>query len=133
MATAVKGVNVTTLGCFLLVVIVVFAIYQFTMSTPYVIEGPESNSAKLPCLANNMCPIGQKCSSGFCSEGFVSVNVGSKDMSSCSAPECGGINAPCKRSATPCPEGTFCQKDSCKPNYVSTEAPALEQIGEIPL
>ena len=133
MATASKGVNASTIGCVLLVVVLGFFIYQFTMSTPYTIPGPVSGDAKLPCLANNMCPVGQKCSNGFCSEGFVSVNVGSKDMSSCSAPECNGINAPCKRTATPCPEGTFCQKDSCKPTYVANDAPSLNQIGDLPL
>jgi hypothetical protein len=133
MATALKGVSVVTLGSILAVVVLGFLLYQFSMSQPYVIPGPESGSARLPCLANDMCPIGQKCSGGFCSEGFVSVNVGSKDMSSCSAPECNGINAPCKRTATPCPEGTFCQKDACKPNYVANDAPALNQIGDLPL
>jgi len=134
MATALKDTNVKMIGYALLAVVVVFAVYQFMKPATYVIRGPVSGTARLPCMGNNMCPVGQKCSNGFCSEGFVSaLNVGVKDMSSCSAPECDGINAPCKRTATPCPEGTFCQKDSCKPTYVATDAPALNQIGELPL
>ena len=131
MATALKSVNVQLIGYILLAVVLVFAAYQYMKTTPYVIQGPKMGSAKLPCMANNMCPVGQKCSNGFCGEGFV--NNASNNTSSCSAPECNGINSPCKRSATPCPEGTFCQKDACKPIYVGSDAPALNQIGELPL
>lgn len=88
-------------------------------------------SAKLPCLANNVCPSGQKCSGGFCSEGFMApINV-STDMSSCSAKECNGINAPCSRRESPCQEGTFCQGNQCVPIAAPDQGEAYKQIGGI--
>ena len=92
-------------------------------------------SAKLPCMANNQCPMGHTCNNGFCAEGFTTaVQVPTNDMSSCNAPECkGGVNSPCGRMASPCAEGTFCQADKC----VSIAAPdmgeAYNQIGMLPV
>jgi hypothetical protein len=85
--------------------------------------------ARLPCLANNHCPMGQKCSGGFCSEGFVASYAGSTDMSSCGAKECNGINAPCARTGSPCPEGTFCQGNSCVNIAAPNNGEAYNQIG----
>jgi hypothetical protein len=87
------------------------------------------DSAKLPCLANNYCPMGQKCSNGFCSEGFSSPIFQSQDMSSCSAKECKGLNAPCARSGTPCPEGKFCQGNTCVNISPNDQGDAYNQIG----
>jgi len=90
-------------------------------------------SAMLPCLANNHCPMGQKCSNGFCSEGFMASimpsMMPSTDMSSCTAKECNGINSPCARKGAPCPEGTFCQNNSCINIAASDQGEAYEQIG----
>ena len=87
-------------------------------------------AARLPCMANDSCPVGQKCNGGFCSEGFMSPVLSiSNDMSSCAAKECMGINAPCKRSATPCPEGTFCQGDRCVSIAAPDQGEAYDQIG----
>ena len=87
-------------------------------------------SAKLPCLANNQCPVGQECANGFCAEGFMSPVQGpSVDMSSCAAKECKGINAPCQRRAVPCPEGTFCQNDDCVSVTAPDQGEAYNQIG----
>jgi hypothetical protein len=52
-------------------------------------------------------------------------------MSSCNAPECKGINATCGRKETPCPEGTFCQNDSCVSVTAPNEGAAYNQIGMI--
>ena len=87
-------------------------------------------SAKLPCLANNQCPVGQACNQGFCSEGFMSHVTGpAVDMSSCAAKECKGINAPCERRANPCPEGTFCQGNGCVSVTAPDQGEAYKQIG----
>jgi len=86
-------------------------------------------SAKLPCLADNHCPMGQSCSSGFCSEGFMSPMVSSTDMSSCTAKECKGVNATCSKKEAPCPEGTFCQNDSCVNVTAQDQGEAYKQIG----
>ena len=87
------------------------------------------SSAKLPCLANNHCPMGQKCANGFCSEGFMGAVVPTVDMSSCTAKECNGLNAPCARKETPCPEGTFCQGNSCINIAALDQGAAYNQIG----
>ena len=112
------------------VVLVVLGIYLLRVppGTPPRWVG---QSAKLPCLANNQCPMGQTCNNGFCAEGFMSpVNVPSNDMSSCSTPECkSGINAPCSRTGSPCAEGSFCQNDSCVPIAAPDEGEAYNQIG----
>ena len=90
-------------------------------------------SAKLPCLANNYCPMGQVCEGGFCSEGFVGdvAQVSpSTDMSSCSAKECKtGVNSTCSRKEVPCPEGTFCQNDNCVNIATQDQGEAYKQIG----
>lgn len=88
-------------------------------------------SAKLPCLANNQCPMGHTCNNGFCAEGFMSpVQTGSNDASSCTSPECkAGINAPCSRSGSPCAEGTFCQNDNCVSITARDQGEAYDQIG----
>jgi len=86
-------------------------------------------SAKLPCLANNHCPMGQKCSNGFCGEGFVGPIGPSTDASSCTAKECNGINAACARKEVPCPEGTFCQNNSCINVAPQDQGEAYKQIG----
>jgi hypothetical protein len=89
----------------------------------------KGGSARLPCLANNSCPVGQKCSGGYCTEGFMAPIMPSTDMSSCNAKECKGINAPCARSSTPCPEGTFCQNNSCVSITTADQGEAYNQIG----
>lgn len=86
-------------------------------------------SAKLPCLANNHCPMGQSCQDGFCSEGFMAPVMPSTDMSSCSAKECKGVNATCSRKDSPCPEGTFCQQDACVNITAQDNGEAYKQIG----
>lgn len=86
-------------------------------------------SARLPCLANNHCPMGQKCSDGFCSEGFVVPPTQSIDMSSCTAKECNGLNSPCARKGVPCPEGTFCQNNGCVNISAPDQGEAYGQIG----
>lgn len=92
----------------------------------------KGEAAKLPCLANKQCPVGQSCSGGFCSEGFMAPVLGpAVDMSSCSAKECKGINAPCSRKAQPCPEGTFCQNDSCVNIAAPSQGEAYNQIGTL--
>jgi hypothetical protein len=119
------------LGVTLLVVLVVYTV-SYSVNTSQYMLGPRPTgvqSAKLPCLANNHCPMGQACSDGFCSEGFMSPST---DMASCNSPECNGINAPCARTGTPCSEGTFCQGNSCVPNYPASQgAEAYDQIGMI--
>jgi len=87
-------------------------------------------SARLPCLANNHCPMGQACERGFCSEGFMDPISSSTDMSSCSAKECkSGVNATCSRKGVPCPEGTFCQNDNCVNITAQDQGEAYRQIG----
>jgi len=85
--------------------------------------------ARLPCLANNHCPMGQKCTGGFCSEGFITPPSQLADMSSCTAKECNGLNAPCARKGVPCPEGTFCQGNNCINIMAPSEGAAYNQIG----
>jgi len=89
------------------------------------------DSAKLPCLAESNCPMGQKCSDGFCSEGFMTPVRPSVDMSSCNAKECNGLNAVCPRKETPCPEGTFCQNNGCVNITAQDQGEAYGQIGMI--
>ena len=75
--------------------------------------------------------MGQVCSDGACVEGFtgmVSPVVGN-DMSSCTAKECNGLNAPCTRKDAPCPEGTFCQNNSCINIAAQDQGEAYKQIG----
>jgi hypothetical protein len=74
--------------------------------------------------------MGQACSSGFCSEGFVSPpNMPGADMSSCTAKECKGLNSTCSRKEAPCPEGTFCQNDDCVTITTQDQGEAYRQIG----
>ena len=120
----------SVLACILAFAFVILLVLNFTRSTSYIIVPRVSGGkARLPCLANNHCPMGQKCSGGFCSEGFVASYSGSTDMSSCASKECKGINAPCSRTDTPCPEGTFCQGNSCVNIAASDNGEAYNQIG----
>lgn len=91
----------------------------------------KGGSAKLPCLSNNQCPMGQTCANGFCSEGFMTPLTTSTDLSSCSAKECNGINAPCARRESPCGEGTFCQGNSCVSVAAPDQGEAYKQIGTL--
>lgn len=120
------------LGVALLVVFAIFVVLQLSRPSVERNFGKwKGGSARLPCLANGACPSGQKCSGGFCSEGFMApINI-STDMSSCSAKECSGINAPCKRSASPCQEGTFCQGDRCVNIAAPDQGEAYKQIGNL--
>ena len=88
-------------------------------------------SARLPCLANDQCPMGNTCNNGFCAEGFTApLQLPMNDMSSCTAPQCkGGVNSPCSRMATPCAEGTFCQGDKCISVTTPDMGEAYNQIG----
>jgi len=136
MATAMKGMDtLKCIGFVLLAAVLLFFLMQ--SSSGSYIQGPSSGVATLPCLNDNMCPIGQSCSNGSCSEGFETptINVGSKDMSSCTAAECSGINAACPRSESPCSsdDGEFCQGGKCIKRSVMSEAAALDQIGDLPL
>jgi hypothetical protein len=118
------------LGLFISVVLVVFVGLQYLRMARYQPPRWTGASAKLPCLADNRCPMGQSCMNGFCSEGFMApVMTPSTDMSSCTANECKGINAPCARSATPCAEGTFCQNNSCVSIATADQGEAYSQIG----
>jgi hypothetical protein len=101
----------------------------FSKGVSHSVPRVTSGMARLPCLANNHCPMGQKCSGGFCSEGFMSSFTGTTDMSSCGAKECNGINAPCSRTSSPCPEGTFCQGNSCVNIAAPNNGTAYNQIG----
>ena len=111
------------------VVLVVFIALQVFRTPRALYSG---NGAKLPCLANKQCPGGLKCSGGFCVEGFMASVIGpAVDMSSCSAKECKGIDAPCSRKAEPCPEGTFCQNDNCVNIAAPNQGEAYNQIGTL--
>uniref|UniRef100_A0A6C0AN16 Uncharacterized protein n=1 Tax=viral metagenome TaxID=1070528 RepID=A0A6C0AN16_9ZZZZ len=116
------------LGMLLAVTLVGLVVLHFSKARSY---APRmlGGSARLPCLANNHCPMGQKCSDGFCSEGFMAPISVSTDMSSCSAKECNGINAPCARKGAPCPEGTFCQNNGCVNITAADQGEAYGQIG----
>jgi len=60
----------------------------------------------------------------------MSSIASSTDMSSCSSKECKStINATCSRKETPCPEGTFCQNDSCVNITAQDQGEAYRQIG----
>lgn len=126
----------TKLGLVLVVVVALFFASLFFRGPP---RAPAwaGHKAQLPCLADNHCPMEQKCSNGYCSEGFTgavdantSVNV-SVDGSSCNAKECKGINATCGRKEAPCAEGTFCQNDSCVNIAAPSDGEAYGQIGMI--
>jgi len=118
--------TLTVLSIALVLVILVFLVMNLNKTRAPRMTGA---SAKLPCLANNHCPMGQKCSNGFCSEGFMVPTFQTQDMSSCNAKDCKGLNAPCARSANPCPEGTFCQGNSCVNIAASDQGAAYNQIG----
>ena len=133
----------TGLGLFLMVTLVLFVMLTLSRS-PARAPRWKAHAAKLPCLADNYCPMGQTCSNGFCGEGFqgdmapptnaaANAPVGrpANDMSSCTAPECKGINATCGRKDTPCGEGTFCQNDTCVSMVAPDSGEAYNQIGMI--
>ena len=117
------------IGAVLLFVLVFYMFLSYSGAFSPRAPRMSGQSARLPCLANNHCPMGQACSSGFCSEGFMAPIAQSTDMSSCSAKECKGLNAPCARRASPCPEGTFCQNDSCVNIAPTDNGEAYKQIG----
>ena len=119
------------LGLVLLVVFGALVLLKFLQPANKYVGKWKGASARLPCMAGGVCPSGQRCSGGFCSEGFMSpINI-STDMSSCSAKECNGINAPCSRRDTPFQEGTFCQGNQCVPIAAPDQGQAYNQIGGI--
>lgn len=118
----------SVLGMFVAVTVVLLLVLNLSKG-PNVYKKSHGGSAKLPCLANNHCPMGQKCSNGFCSEGFMAPISVSTDMSSCTAKECNGLNAPCARKGVPCPEGTFCQNNTCINITAPDQGEAYGQIG----
>ena len=118
----------SVLGMVLVIIIGVLLMVQYSKSRSYA-PRMSGASAKLPCLANNHCPMGQKCAGGFCSEGFVTPPPQITDMSSCTAKECNGLNAPCARKGAPCPEGTFCQGNNCISIAAADQGAAYNQIG----
>jgi hypothetical protein len=121
----------TLLGILLTVTLIGLLVMKLSKGSHVYTLGPRvsGGSARLPCLANNHCPMGQKCSNGFCSEGFMASVMPSTDMSSCTAKECNGINSPCARKGAPCPEGTFCQNNSCINIAAPDQGEAYGQIG----
>ena len=119
------------LGLVLVIVLGALVLLKFLQPANKYVGKWKGASARLPCMADGVCPSGQRCSGGFCSEGFMSpINI-STDMSSCSAKECNGINAPCARRETPCEEGTFCQGNQCVPIAAPDQGQAYNQIGGI--
>ena len=121
---------VSVLGMILLVALVAFVYMYYANGGSHAAPRMSGGSAKLPCLANNHCPMGQACSDGFCSEGFMAPIATSTDMSSCSSKECkSGVNTTCSRKETPCPEGTFCQNDNCVSITAQDQGEAYRQIG----
>jgi hypothetical protein len=119
------------LGAALIISLVVyFAIHFTSASGGHHAPRMSGASARLPCLANNHCPMGQACSSGFCSEGFMAPVMPMQDMSSCNTQECKNrINSTCSRKDAPCPEGTFCQNDACVSISAQDQGEAYRQIG----
>lgn len=118
------------LGSLIVVALIVFVYLHFSSNTSHSAPRMSGGSARLPCLANNHCPMGQECANGFCSEGFMSSIASSTDMSSCSAKECKtGVNSTCSRKEAPCPEGTFCQNDNCVNITAQDQGEAYKQIG----
>ena len=118
------------LGSLIVVAFIVFVYLKFSGNTSHSAPRMSGGSARLPCLADNHCPMGQECSGGFCSEGFMSSITSSTDMSSCSAKECKtGVNSTCSRKEAPCPEGTFCQNDNCVNITAQDQGEAYKQIG----
>jgi hypothetical protein len=119
----------SNLLCIVLVITLgLFIMAQFSQTRSYA-PRMSGGAARLPCLANNHCPMGQKCASGFCSEGFITPPSQIADMSSCTAKECNGLNAPCARKGVPCPEGTFCQGNNCIRIAAPDQGAAYNQIG----
>ena len=117
------------IGLVLFVSLVTFVLMSYLRVSNHSPPAWKAGSARLPCLANNYCPMGQQCSNGFCSEGFMDSIRPPVDASSCTAKECQGINAPCARSANPCGEGTFCHNNSCVNIVTPDQGEAYNQIG----
>ena len=117
------------IGAVLLFVLVFYMFLSYSGAFSPRAPRMSGQSARLPCLANNHCPMGQACSSGFCSEGFDGSVRPSNDTSSCTAKECKGLNTTCSRKETPCPEGTFCQNDNCVNIAAENNGEAYGQIG----
>lgn len=118
------------LGSLIVVALIAFVYLHFSSGGSHAAPMMAGGSARLPCLANNHCPMGQACAGGFCSEGFMAPIATSTDMSSCSAKECkAGVNATCSRKEAPCPEGTFCQNDNCVNITAQDQGEAYKQIG----
>jgi hypothetical protein len=59
----------------------------------------------------------------------MAMSMPTTDMSSCTAKECNGLNAPCARKGVPCPEGTFCQGNNCVSIAAADQGEAYGQIG----
>ncbi len=119
------------LGTLLVFSIIVLIFSSYSRSVYLRMPKMSGQSARLPCLANNHCPMGQSCSNGFCSEGFSGDIRPDVDMSSCNAKECKGLNTTCSRKEAPCPEGTFCQNDNCVNITTQDQGEAYGQIGMI--
>jgi hypothetical protein len=122
----------TTLGLFLTVVVVAFVVANYLRVPVYAPPMRGAGGAVLPCLANGRCPGGQVCAGGVCVERFMDVPSGIKDMASCTAPQCQGIDQPCARGS-PCAEGSFCQKNQCVKIEAPDQGEAMGQIGMISL
>jgi hypothetical protein len=122
---------VSFFGLILLIALVAYGVMFLTKVNTLSAPAPtmSGESAMLPCLANNHCPMGQSCTDGFCGEGFMAPVMPASDMSSCNAKECKGINSTCSRKDSPCPEGTFCQQDACVNITAQDEGEAYKQIG----
>jgi len=124
--------HLSILGAALLVAVVSFVLLHISGNLGgYKAPRMSGAAARLPCLAESHCPMGQSCSGGFCSEGFTAPVRPSVDMSSCTAKECNGLNAVCARKETPCPEGTFCQNNGCVNVTAQDQGEAYAQIGMI--
>ncbi len=122
------------LGLFLFVVFVVYFLATYLRVPSYAPPVRGTRPAMLPCLADGHCPEGQTCAGGFCVERFMNVPAQpGPNMASCDAKSCQGINQPCARKDSPCPEGTFCQKNNCVQIAAPDRGEAYGQIGTIDL
>jgi hypothetical protein len=117
------------IGSVLLIILAVYGIMFLMKVNTLSAPAMSGQSAMLPCLANNHCPMGQSCEGGFCTEGFMAPMMPTSDMSSCNAKECKGLNSTCSRKDNPCPEGTFCQQDACVNITAQDNGEAYKQIG----
>ena len=123
----------TGLGLFLFVVVVAFVLANYLRAPVYAPAPRGALPAMLACSADGHCPEGQTCADGKCVDHFMNMPAGVRDMASCDAPQCQGIDQPCARTATPCAEGNFCQKNSCQKIAAPDDGEAYGQIGMISL